>query len=715
MKRYSIFSLKRYVSLLCGLALLCSLSGCKEDIDMTNRYTFTDETVASYLEKNPQYSEYCTLLSQVKISRKSASTVRQLLAARGNFTCFAPSNAAIQGYLDSLQRKGLINEANWASFESDRVRDSIREVIVYNSIIDGGDLRYYEISDFPLENEEINTPNMNDRLLTVNYGTINPDSVFINGCCISLSNRDIPAINGCIHEMEDVIAPSNASVGDLLRLGENTVFFSNLVNATGWADTLNAIRDEAYENAYLNEDIGDIGAHPGANYNGVNLGTIPEHRKYGFTVFAENDEVYKSIFGKEVAEITLAEFKEYLVSQGYYPGATTGDDYTNPLNIVNQFVAYHILPYRLPYNQLVIHYNEKGYSTTTGITIPVFEYYETIRKGDAPRKILKLYESQNTQSPVINRFPVLNRETYMEESVDGGKEGFMINLQSGNAQANTAINGLIYTIQDINNPTNLLVYTDETRKSLKNERMRYDLCALLPELANNSIRRPLAKFTDGDGDARAFHTNYPYFENMTFSDQTECYYLTGYNWGWQNYQGDEFNMVGRYDITLKLPPVPESGTYEIRYVISANNTRGMCQVYWGEDKTSLPAMGIPLDLRMGGQERMTSAGTFPSIVGWDPDTNDEGVNADIDKRMRNNGFMKGPDYYCASVGSTESVRKSVNVNRRILLRENMEPNKTYYLKLKSVLDAEDAQFYFDFIEFCAKEVYDNPTAAEDKW
>ena len=204
-----------------GMAML---NGCKEDIDTSARYVFTEETIGSYLQKQPAYSEYVALLKQVNISDYSGSTVMQLMTARGNYTCFAPTNEAIHAYLDSLVVRGFITEPKWEAFTDSAVKDSIRQVIVYNSIIDGGDFTstgertYYETSTFPINNnEEFASPTLSDRKIFVYYGE-NPDSIFINGnILISLTNRDIPAINGVIHQVESVIAPSNDTGGYLLK------------------------------------------------------------------------------------------------------------------------------------------------------------------------------------------------------------------------------------------------------------------------------------------------------------------------------------------------------------------------------------------------------------------------------------------------------------------------------------------------------------------
>lgn len=105
----------RIISSACYASLLLLLSlthACQEDIDMSNRYIFEEQTVLSFLEEEPsaQFSEYVKLLKEVPISNQSHSSVAQLLSVRGHYTCFAPNDQAIRDYLDSLYAKGLITE-----------------------------------------------------------------------------------------------------------------------------------------------------------------------------------------------------------------------------------------------------------------------------------------------------------------------------------------------------------------------------------------------------------------------------------------------------------------------------------------------------------------------------------------------------------------------------------------------------------------------------
>ena len=197
------------------------VASCSEEIDTSARYVFKEEIISGYLSKHDQYSEYVKLLKQVPVSSVSKTTVYQLLSARGNYTVFAPTNDAIQIFLDSLVKKDLITEPTWEAFTDSNKLDSIRKVIVYNSIIDGGDDNgFFEISTFPTtspgSSAEIEVPNMNDRKLVV-MQTDDPDSILVNDCMIDRLNRDILSINGVIHCMHQVVSPSGDSMASLLK------------------------------------------------------------------------------------------------------------------------------------------------------------------------------------------------------------------------------------------------------------------------------------------------------------------------------------------------------------------------------------------------------------------------------------------------------------------------------------------------------------------
>ena len=709
--------MKKYLLSFVACALL--ISSCTEEIDTSSRYVFLEETITSYLEKHEQYSEYCRLLGEETVSKVSGTNVKQMLSARGHYTVFAPTNTAIQLYLDSLVKQGLIPTASWDAFPSDRKRDSIRHLIVFNSIIDSGDdYSHFETATMPTPTATSNTveipmPNMNDRKLTIEYTDV-PDSILINDCFIDYNNRDILCINGVIHAMHDVISPSNNTMDQLLKKyaeDENSGFViaAKLIEACGLGKVLAPYRDEDYEERYLAQKIPESCSSVGDGGNETFY--TPAHRYIGFTYFAETDEFWTQAIGKNVMDITMADVMTYLDGQGVYPELKRDNDYKSEDNLLYQFVTYHLLPERLSSDILVYHYNEKGYDPNKRTpTVAIMEFYTTMGK----RRLLKLFESRQSGGVCINRFPNLDNErkgTYHELSCDPDKEGILVGEPKLDGENNIR-NGIIYPIDK------LLWYSDETRNNLQKQRIRWAVPSMWPEFMNNDIR--CSVITD------AKHQNiyipndeeYPYLEDVEISKDTKFFYWPGRIHNWANIQGDELTIRGLTDCTMRLPPVPRRGTYELRFAIqSGGERRGMVQFYWGSNKEKLAAMGIPMDLRQAGDNTLHVPGSDPvSDIGYAIDTDDDEYNAEVDKRLRNNGFMKGCNQYCAgSPGTSTMMRNNTNCIRRIILRATMDPDATYYIRFKTVMDDDTRFFYMDYMEYCAKEVYDNPETPEDIW
>ena len=708
------------------------LVACTENISMEDRYTQTENTIITYLEKHDStYGEYLRILGEVNVSRRSKSTLYQLLGARGHYTVFAPTNQAIQEYLDTLWRKGIITQPSWDGFTEVAKYDSILKVIAFNSILDGGDeTTPYLTSTFPDDGDEFPIPNMNDRRIRICINKVNPDSIYVNGVrdsktnqiisgsLISLKNRDIPAVNGYIHAVETVIAPSNETLGDLMTNiiasnEEGYLVLAKMLQACHMLDTLMKVKDEKYEDIMLNAELN---SQPWKIPSEPTVSTLPEHRKFGYTIFAETDAFWEQALGKKPKDITMNDIRQYIQSNNLCPDGIDDDNYTSVDNALNQFLTYHMLPMRIPQNKLVMHYNERGYTygTTNSATIPVFEYYCTMGK----RRLLKIYESKETSGVVyLNRFPKLKNgrhENYHEAYCDPDKEGVAINAD----HLTDLVNAIIYPID------RPLAYINETRDNLMKERIRFDAASMFPEFMNNDIRGDRVGQAKNLRVAITYDAVYKYLNDAYLYDGCKFNYLSGFKMAWNNYQGDELNIIGNYEMVFRLPPVPRSGTYEIRYLVGAGSSlRGVCQVYFGHNKdaNSFPldnmvAQGIPLDLRMGGLVRATPAGSYPSIVGWEEDTEDDDYNAEVEKKMRANGFMKAPASYICYSGGTDRVARIVPTSvRRIIITQRMEPDEIYYIGFKNVLDDDQLQFYMDFLEYCPKEVYDNPFNPEDIW
>ena len=687
-----------------------SLSSCKETIDESDLYTFTGEMMTDHFENNPQeFSSYLTLLNRVKPSKRSQSTMRDLLSARGNYTCFAPTNEAIQQYLDSVMNlpEPLVNTT-----DVNLIPDSVAQEIVFNSIIQNGNDVAFKSTDF--EEGALRTTNMNDRYISISYGkklekasngTEYYQTVTYVNTSSAIVESDIEVANGYIHSVDHVLAPSNASVAGLIMTTPNTTFFGEILKLTGYDLKMAKIKDVEWEDKHI-EQLGES-----SKYGTKFQCKYPEQRKIGFTVFVETNDVF------EAAGITdLASLKEYVKANAMFDDDTNcgkqtswGDDYENPYNWLNQFVAYHILPETLTYSTMTTFANEFGtYAsqmknrTSANFFVNVWEYWETI---GIQRRLLKVTAYKKNEGGKSKIMRALNRaskykngmrEKYTEDT--SAMEIFGIDISSSNGEyTNNALNGWYYPINSI------LLWNSDVPNKVLNERLRFDITSLFPEFLTNKVRQ------NRDQEAYIFPTDY--IDNVVaMSDETKFIYLPNHRYecggSWMNYQADEFNIQGIYDFTMKLPPVPYTGTYEIRYGINANDNRGMAQIYIGKNKNNLPAIGIPLDLR-------SSSGTNVNATGWvkDDARNDE-ANVENDKSMRNLGFMKGPKYF--QQDASNYGRSYQDCLRKIIYTGVLEAGETYYIRFKSVLNDPTSEFFYDYLELVPKSVYASDTP-EDVW
>ncbi len=703
-----------------GLASLLTLASCKEDVDTSARYVFTESTIVSYLENHQDtYSEYIELTKKVPMSRVSATTVYQLLAARGNYTCFVPTNDAIHEYLESLVESGLIEEPTWDAFKAfpdSSKLDSIRTVIVKNSIIDGKDevTQRYELALFPTtSNGEFPLANLNDNKLSVYWPENTVDEYYINGDCeIDQKNRDIRTLNGIIFQLHKVIAPDEITAKryfqDILeKQTEGILTFARAIQACGLMDTLNAVRDEVYEDLYqrgLIHDFEDFMTKGFTDQKATQTddACMPEHRKYGFTIFPETDEFWKEQGLDPKDPDLLKKLTQWIVDNKQYStieNLKADENYTSEDNMLYQWVTYHILPFRVAANKLVYHENERGYSRSNPYkyTIPVYEYYATMGK----RRLIKLYESSLSDGVRINRFPKLNDGRFdngYESSCDPDKEGPLVMRDHELAVVNDVVNAAIYPID------RPLAYNDEVRDNLGKDRIRFDGMSLLPEAMTNEVRRkdstePRFQFAYINP-----NSTYQYFKNFSINDDATFIYFNGYLYGWILYRNDEMKALGNYDLMFTLPPVPKRGTYELRYKVLATGARGIMQVYFGDDPNNLPITGIPIDIRKELDQWES---------GYEADTGDPDYDAEVDKRMRNNKVMKGINGIQGDGHLSE--REDKRIQRRIITRQTLDPDKTYYIRMKSILDSKSNEFFMDYMEFCPKEVYDNPETPENTW
>lgn len=473
---------------------------------------------------------------------------------------------------------------------------------------------------------------------------------------------------------------ANTLLPQYMETSDKFSVFNKLLVATGWADSLSAVRDEEYELMLRQGKFPAPPAFAGEIFN------YPQWRNYGFTILAETDSVYEAMTGKKAKDITVEDVAKVAGTLGIEGGADNSD-YTSADNTLNLFVSYHLLPVALKHNKLVRHYNEYGYNQD--IRKPgsyVTEYYETLGKG---RRLLKISESSKTEGVRINRYVKLDNSNYTDlpNATDGFVPGILVEDNAARMR-----NGFVYAIKEP------LFYTHDTaHKILGRERMRYDMAALLPELTNNKIRMEADK-------AFPNSSYYSYFDNMEILSSTSLYYFSGKGMNWDNYQGDELNALGVADIIVKLPPVPVDGVYELRMGTSASSRRGVFQLFFGHDKSSLSPCGLPIDMTKNQSHIMNGC----------EDTGIEMIDRMTDLQLREKGVMKGPNSVIRGYSGT-TLRSNRSILRHIIGKYSLKAGETYYLRIASCTPDHVGQLYLDYIEWAPRTVYANPYEAEDIW
>ena len=683
---------------LCALSLLCALSAltsCKEDIDESNLYTFTGETIEDYLSnRSEQFSDFNYILTRIGYDK--------ILSAYGTYTCFAPDNKALADYLDSLYN------------------DTVNVNVPHNGLTAPGieglgwdnpkaDSLCRDIALYHLLNTKVLGVKMGNGMTikTILGRDINTSIDSVSGAL--LVSRDAKVIsmdneleNGILHEIDHVITRSNMLIaGEMENQPSGYTIFTQALKITGLADTLSNISHTDFDR--VDNKMGFY---------------VPEKCEMGYTIFAETDDVLAEHGITSVADLKAYADKVYgdcaTPGTGWYDYArnnkitiSTGSDYKNPWNTLSMFLRYHILEYRVAYNDLVRRCNEVSKVTAV-------EYYETM----LPYTLLKI--TRNSSKFRINRW--VANSTLTDMVAELGSAGMHtvkdegIELVGFKGQV-AAINGYIHPMKDI------LTYHKDVPQGVLNERIRMDDTVLFGEMMSNSFRgitTDQVKALNGGksgSDGRHSGCDYirippRYFKNMAIfnGDDTRFYYFAHTDDGWSNYQWDEFNCMGNYDFAFRLPPVPD-GTYELRIGYTTEVQRGMLQFYLGSSSelSSMKAIDIPVDMRI---IPVNNSNLTPDIyTGWCDWTRLDDKGVESDANMRNLGYMRGPLFYTFRSNPARSHPQDL---RRIITRQEFKQGD-YWLRCKSVIENPQGEFHLDYIEFCPENVYNNDRYAEDMY
>ena len=690
---------------------VASFTSCSEEIDDSNLYTFTGQTVIDYLRSDS------TLSDIAKISDRAGMSDR--LSAYGTYTCFAPTNEALKVYIDSLYNDVKSDNHNglyagevpadsvmnrlWKSEKCDSLCKDIIESHVTGQKKTTND--FLTGADITMMLGNTHTPKRVNGEITMDGTThfIKTDQEVENGIVQVIDRLFYRSTNYIIDEM-DAMGCYGLWVEALRKTGIDKILQENIrTKGISWFNI-------EPENQY-----------PYADY--------PTKCKVGFTIFAEPDEVLKKEGINTFADLVERANQEYANCKNWYSyvedagiNVSTGNDYTNQWNALNMFIRYHILHYALSTDKLVYSYNELK-------DMDVYEYVRTLLPGtmfkltgikDPGGNVGEIRINRQLNTPTLTSDPGntnRNGTAYLaaNQVID---EGILV----GNTKINSrqASNGYVHPISGV------LAYKETVPNKVLNERLRFEFMSLFDESMTNRYRGYTGAdlksfFGRTDRDITAVRIPEGYFENMVIynGDASRVYYLTkdqanGYNGYdcWNDYQGDELYCKGAYDFAIKLPPVPKDGTYELRFGYVNNGKRTIVQFYLGHssDRSTMTPCDIPLDQNVN---------PTSTTVGW-TNPNTAGDNgAAVDKAMHNRGWMRGPNYFSNKKygeGSTARFKSDGGQHhiRRVVTKQYFKQGEENWFRCKTAMpENTEAEFQLDYIELVPATVYNHSNLTED--
>lgn len=540
-----LISFIKYGLMMTVLAL--TVASCSDEVNDDSYYTFTGNTVASYCASSEEYSTFASLLADTGLE--------SLLSTYGHYTCFLPTNDAFDRYFKSIGRN-----------YSDLTEAEKRE-IVYNHVIKSAATDYFSEH---FEEGSLPESNMNEKYVTISYqndGTGAGLIINVNKTS-TIVEKDIEVHNGVIHIIDNVLTSSEEYLLNVLENAGEFTIFAEALKLTHLNDSTERIIDENYVCPYPSGEM----------RKGEMTFKVPVTKRYGYTLFAEPDDVMRHAGINSVEDL-----KAYAAR---YYGNEDAADYTSRNNALNRFVAYHLLDRQMSTNSFI--YN--GPCTSANFMSERKEYYET------------MYTFRLMEIKAGNR-------------INMRRDGTFVGLNESKSNL-SGVNGFVHSL------TSMLVYDENVMiNDVLNKRIRFDFYNVPPELTNNNIRWQLSGMADASG---YVIPNDFCSKHLSFSDETEITMWASDSW--TNFEADELKLNGWYDFVLRMLPVPP-GSYEIRMGYRQESWRGIAQLFVDGE-----IQGIPRDLRI--------AGTDPQ-VGWLPDTGTPS-DAENDKAMRNRGYMKAP-------------------------------------------------------------------------
>ncbi|MBQ5817494.1 MAG: fasciclin domain-containing protein, partial [Bacteroidaceae bacterium] len=449
-----------------------AFSSCSEDIDTSNRYTFVGETMGDFLlNREDRFSSMIKIFEQAKMMG--------LLSTYGQHTLFLPEDTAVTLYLREQYElyESTLNDPNaetvWTGITSpylEDLSDSMAVVIANTHLVPFA----YEMVD--MQEGVLDTRNYNSRYLSISYAVVDEMSRTLINNQSGIIEGDNLVENGVVHVVDAVVSPSTNTIAKHIS---DQPFFSLFAAALQKTAFENNLKDYALQLNGKDYDLGQKYATCFQCGDAKQMSARYPHTYFAkYTAFVETDDVFIENGIDGIDKLIEKCYEWY--------GREDAENFTSPKNALYKFVAYHFLNRELNYNLMVQYKLEHDSYKSEGerglrSDIDRVDYFETML-GTLVKvcKPLSSSKPEEYQNLFLNFSHRSTKQEFMRKHLDVCIYDMTTfnNMDEKYADfTQSALNGVVHPINRI------LVYNEaEMQGNVLNERMRFDIASILPEL-----------------------------------------------------------------------------------------------------------------------------------------------------------------------------------------------------------------------------------------
>ncbi|MBR4699383.1 MAG: fasciclin domain-containing protein [Prevotella sp.] len=653
------------------------LTSCSDEPDSQYFYTFTGEMMSDWLKspERPQYSEFAEIVERAGLM--------DLLATYGHYTCFAPSNDAVDQF---LKGRGLTSVAQLSDADCDTIART--------------HLVSYMYTTYDMIGHKLPTMNMLNRYLATEPGFDNDSNAVIfleKQAHIYFDLKDDSVENGIVQPIDMVIEKSNSYITDLMRDNPKISTFYKALKATGVINDVMLVEDENYNP----NDYEPVYHGTGETNKDKMKFSLPPTKKFGYTFFIEPDELLESKYGIKKGDLRAlydlaCEIYDQVYPQDVNAPGHNFENLTDSVNPLRRFVQYHILNMiaagadDLTPPEITNKANFEGAIGIDETLVNPCDWHYTL----LPHTMIKV------DKVTISKYLAGSKrgQRYINRRYDAKFSIIGQRIEPNDDEYDhDGINGHYFYVDDI------VAFTKDVQEKVHNQRIRMDFNTIFPEFISNGLRQlgnPWNEQSLDEKDGLNWYFPEGYLDGVKF---TNCEFVWVRPRSYADiYMWDEFNLFGNYDFTFRLPPVPFDGEWQVRLGYTQQATRGVAQIYID----NIP-QGIPLDMTIKLDDDYYIGEDFiKTLENYDKMAPEE--KAEYYKSLKNLGVYPHPrSLFCNSGGRSWNITYPIGI-RRIISQSYLDSTKDHYMRIRVASDGTQGngnEFALDFLELVPKSVY----------